>query len=188
MSGHSKWNNIKNRKAAVDAAKGKIFSQLSRQIRAAVKQGGSGDPNNNSSLRLILDKARMANMPKENVQKAIDVALGKGSGEQIREMVYEGFAPGGVALMIMSLTNNVNRTAGEIRNTLSKHGGSLGAPGSANYMFERGSEGEFSATIKLTLDEDQLRMVQETVDELRSLEDVEDVFAACDLPEDTEQS
>ena len=187
MSGHSKWNNIKNRKAAVDAVKGKVFSQISRQIRAAVKQGGSGDPNNNAALRLILDKARMANMPKDNVKRAIDVALGKGSAGQIREIVYEGFAPGGVALMIIALTNNVNRTAGEIRNALSKRGGSLGAPGSAAYMFERKNEAEFAPTMKLTLDDAQMTAVQETVDELRELEDVEDVFAACDLPEDTQE-
>lgn len=184
MSGHSKWNNIKNRKAATDAVKSKTFSQLSRLIRNAVKQGGSGDPNNNASLRLILDKAREANMPKDNVNKAIAVALGKGGGAEIKEIVYEGFAPGGVALMITALSNNNNRTAAEIRGVLSKAGGSLAGPGSAAYMFERQSDGAFKATIKLSPPAEQITQVQTLVNDLLQLEDVEDVFAACDLVED----
>lgn len=182
MAGHSKWHNIKNRKAAVDAAKGKIFSQLSRQIRAAVKQGGSGDPAGNAALRLVLDKARAANMPKENVNKAIAVALGQGSGVAIREIVYEGFAAGGVALLIIALTDNNNRSASEIRNTLSKLGGSLAGPGAAAYMFSRQADGAFSPTMKIPVDVKQQEMVVATVEALRELEDVEDVFAACDLP------
>jgi YebC/PmpR family DNA-binding regulatory protein len=187
MSGHSKWNNIKNHKAAVDAVKGRVFSQISRQIRIAVQKGGSGDPDSNASLRLLLDKARAANMPKENVNKAIAVALGKGDSGQIKEITYEAFAPGGVALMISSLTNNKNRSAGEIRSTLSQNGGSLAGPGAAAYMIERGEEGDFKATMNLDLDEKVQAQVQVLVDALRELEDVEDVFAACDLPEDRKE-
>lgn len=181
MSGHSKWNNIKNRKGAQDKFKSKVFSQLSRLIRAATKQGNSGDPRSNSSLRLILDKARLANMPKDKVQKAIDVALGKGNGKQIQEIVYEGFGPGGIALMIVALTDNVNRSSAEIRFILGKYGGSLGSPGSAKYMFARNEEGEFVATIKLEPSGEDQEKLLELMDALRENEDVEDVFAACDL-------
>jgi YebC/PmpR family DNA-binding regulatory protein len=184
MSGHSKWNNIKNRKDAQDKLKGKVFSQFSRQIRAAVKSGESGDPNLNSSLRLILDKARIANMPKDKIQRAIDVALGKIDGNQVKEIVYEAFASGGVALMIVALTDNNNRTAGELRTLLSKQGGSLAGPGSAAYMFERDSEGGFTAKIKIELDKEQRSSILELLELLRQNEDVEDVFVAADLPEE----
>jgi len=184
MSGHSKWNNIKNRKGAQDQLKSKVFSQLSRLIRAATKQGGSGDPKSNSSLRLILEKARVANMPKDKVQKAIDVALGKGNASQIQEIVYEGFGPGGVGLMIVALTDNVNRSSSEIRFALGKLGGSLGSPGSVRYMFTRNQDGEFVATMKFPVSEEDVAKLMELMDNLRELEDVEDVFAACDLLED----
>lgn len=184
MSGHSKWSNIKNRKSAQDQVRGVIFSQFSRQIRAVVKAGGSGDPGVNANLRLILDKARLANMPKEKIQRAIDVALGKSGENQVKEIVYEAFAPGGVALMIVALTNNNNRTASELRTLLSKHAGSLAGPGSASYMFERDQEGGFQAKIKLDLSEEQVTKVLELVDQLRENEDVEDVFVAADLPKE----
>lgn len=184
MSGHSKWSNIKNKKNAQDQIRGKIFSQFSRQIRAAVKEGGSGDPNLNASLRVILDKARSANMPKDKIQRAIDVALGKTGTNQVQEIVYEAFAPGGVALMIVALTDNNNRTASELRTLLSKQDGSLAGPGSAAYMFERDHEGGFAAKIKIKLDENQIAKVLELVDLLRENEDIEDVFVATDLPEE----
>lgn len=187
MSGHSKWNNIKNRKGAQDKAKSKIFSQLSRLIRAATKQGNSGDPRSNSALRLILDKARMANMPNVKVQKAIDVALGKGNASQIQEIVYEGFGPGGVGMMIVALTDNLNRSSSEIRFILGKFGGSLGSPGSVRYLFTRNQEGEFIATMKFPVSEEDTLKLIELADNLRDNEDVEDVFLACELPEDTEE-
>lgn len=188
MSGHSKWNNIKNRKGAQDKLKSKNFSQLSRLIRAATIQGGSGDPKSNSSLRLILDKARVANMPKEKVQKAIDAALGKGTNNQIQEIIYEGFGPGGVGMMIVALTDNLNRSSSEIRFLLSKFGGSLGSPGSARYMFTRNPEGEFIATMKFPVSEEDTAKLVELVDNLRDNEDVEDVFLACELLEDLENN
>ncbi|GEM_PF-300611 len=184
VSGHSKWSNIKNRKSAQDQVRGVVFSQFSRQIRAVVKAGGSGDPSVNANLRLILDKARLANMPKEKIQRAIDVALGKAGENQVKEIVYEAFAPGGVALMIVALTNNNNRTASELRTLLSKHAGSLAGPGSASYMFERDQEGGFKAKIKVDLSEEQLLKVLELVEQLRANEDVEDVFVAADLPKE----
>lgn len=181
MAGHSKWHNIKNRKGAQDKLKSKTFSQLSRLIRAATRQGGSGDPKSNSSLRLVLDKARLANMPKDKVQKAIDVALGNTGGKQIQEIVYEAFGPGGIGLLIVALTDNVNRTSAELRFVLNKYAGSLGGPGSVKYMFQRGSEGEFVATMKFEPSAEDAPKLLELIDQLRENEDVEDVFAACDI-------
>jgi YebC/PmpR family DNA-binding regulatory protein len=181
MSGHSKWNNIKNRKGAQDIKRGKTFSQLSRLIRAATAQGQSGDPKSNPGLRLILDKARVANMPKSNIQKAIDVGLGKGGANQPQEVIYEAFGPGGVGMMIVSLTDNTNRTSAELRFILSKHGGSLGSPGSVRYMFERDAEGEFQPTMTIPIDEEAKEKMLILQDALLENEDVEDIFVATDL-------
>jgi YebC/PmpR family DNA-binding regulatory protein len=178
MAGHSKWNNIKNRKGAADAKRGKIFSALSKLIKSAVKEGKSGDPNHNPTLRLIIEKAKAVNMPKENIQRAIDRGLGKGKGGAIQEIIYEGFAPGGVALVIVAQTDNPQRTAGEVRSTLSKAGGSLGGPGSVMYMFERHGE-EYKVTIPMDLDqEEQITKIEELMDTIRNNDDVEDVFTA----------
>lgn len=179
MAGHSKWHNIKNRKGAQDKLKSKVFSQLSRLIRAAAKQGNSGDPKSNPALRLVLDKARLANMPKDKVQKAIDVAMGKGSANQIQEIVYEAFGPAGVGLMIVSLTDNVNRSSAEIRFVLNKFGGSLGSPGSVRYMFNRNQDGEFVATMTFPISDEDREKLEELVENLVDLEDVEDVFYAA---------
>ncbi|MFZ5376749.1 MAG: YebC/PmpR family DNA-binding transcriptional regulator [Patescibacteria group bacterium] len=184
MSGHSKWSNIKNRKAAVDAKKGKIFSQLARNIRSAVKEGKSDDPKFNASLRLLLEKARAANMPKEKVDKAIDVAMGRGQGANVKENLYEGFGPGGVGLLIVALTDNPNRTASDFRTILSKAGGSLAGPGSVKYMFSMGEDGEQVCTMPLLVeDKDQQHQLQELIDQLRSHDDVEDIYCAGEWPD-----
>ena len=118
-------------------AEAKVFSQVSRLIRVAVKEGGSGDPEMNPALRTALDKARSANMPKENVQRAIDRGLGKSaSGAQLNEVVYEGYGPHGVGFLVTAITDNRNRTGSEVRSMFEKAGGSLGSPGSAAYLFE----------------------------------------------------
>jgi YebC/PmpR family DNA-binding regulatory protein len=179
MAGHSKWNNIKNRKGAADAKKGKVFSALSKLIKTTTKEGKSGDPNHNPGLRLILEKARAANMPKENIQRAIDRGLGKGKAGAIQEIVYEGFGPGGVALIVVAQTDNPQRTAGEVRATFSKAGGALGGPGSVGYMFERHGE-EYTVTIPMELtDEAHIIQIEELMDTLRSNDDVEDVYTAA---------
>lgn len=127
MSGHSKWSTIKHKKAAQDAKRGKAFSQVARLIRVAVKEGGSGDPEMNPGLRVALDKARAVNMPRENIDRAIDKGLGKSrSGAVIEEVVYEGYAAGGVGVMAWAVTDNRNRTGSEVRNAFEKAGGSLG--------------------------------------------------------------
>lgn len=135
MSGHSKWHNIQGRKNAQDAKRGKIFQKLSREIYMAAKSGGP-DPSGNPNLRLMIDKARSNNMPKDNIQRAIKKAEGN-SEEHYDEITYEGYAPGGVAVLVEALTDNKNRTASAVRVAFTRNGGSLGATGSVAYMFDR---------------------------------------------------
>ncbi|MCR8968539.1 YebC/PmpR family DNA-binding transcriptional regulator [Facklamia sp. 7083-14-GEN3] len=136
MAGHSKWNNIKNRKGAQDAKRGKLFQKLSREIYMAAKQGG-GDPDTNPSLRLAMDKAKANNMPNDNVDRAIKKATTSGEGENYDEVVYEGFGPQGVAILTEALTDNRNRTMTNVRIAYNKNGGNIGESGTVNYMFDR---------------------------------------------------
>jgi len=136
MSGHSKWSTIKRKKGAADAKRGKIFTKLIREIATAARIGG-GDVDSNPRLRLACDKARAANMPKDNIERAIAKGTGAGEGDAYEEVVYEGYGPGGVAVYIETLTDNKNRTVGDIRHILTKHGGNLGATGCVSYLFEK---------------------------------------------------
>jgi len=136
MSGHSKWDNIKGRKSAQDAKRGKIFQKLTREIYVAAKNGGP-DVADNPSLRLVLDKAKAANMPNDNIQRAIKKATTAGEGENYDEIIYEGYGPAGVAILVHTLTDNKNRTSTNVRVAFNKHGGSLGETGSVSYMFDR---------------------------------------------------
>ena len=135
MAGHSKWANIKHRKGRQDAKRSKEWSKCSRAIIVAAKNGG-GDPAMNLALRYAVDEAKAANMPKDTIQKAIEKGAGGGEGADYEELRYEGYAPGGVAVMLDLLTDNRNRTAGEIRHLFDKHGGNLGATGCVAYLFE----------------------------------------------------
>ena len=138
MAGHSKWANIQHRKKAQDAKRGKIFTRLNREITVAAREGG-GDLDTNPRLRLAVDKANAANMPKDNIERAIKKATGELEGVSYEEIRYEGYAPGGVAVMVDCLTDNRNRTVAEIRHAFGKHGGNLGTDGSVAYLFnERG--------------------------------------------------
>ena len=136
MSGHNKWANIKHRKMAQDAKRSKIFTKLIREIIVAAREGG-GDPNANPRLRAAIERAKNANMPKENIEKAIKRGTGELEGVNYQEVIYEAYAPGGVALYIRALTDNKNRTAQEIRYVLGKHGGNLAESGSVSWIFER---------------------------------------------------
>jgi len=136
MAGHSHWAGIKHKKAANDAKKGKAFSKMALLIHGAVREGGSPDPDMNPRLRLILDKAKAINMPKDKVQRAIDKAAGA-SGEAFEQVVYEGYGPGGAAFLVQALTDNRNRTFPEVRRIFEQHGGSLGQPGCVGYLFDR---------------------------------------------------
>ena len=137
MSGHSKWSTIKHKKAAIDAKRGAVFTRLAREVTVATRAGNSGDPAMNFRLRLIMDKAKAANMPSENIDRAIKKGLGIGAdGTVFEEITYEGYGPGGAAIMLMALTDNRNPTAAEVRSTFSKAGGNIGEPGSVGWMFE----------------------------------------------------
>lgn len=136
MSGHSKWHNIQKRKNAQDAKKGKVFMRHAKDIYTAAKQGG-GDIATNASLRLVVDKAKSDNMPNENVERAIKKATGTLDGASFEEITYEGYGPGGVAVIVHILTDNKNRTAAEIRHAFKKNGGNLGESGCVAFMFDR---------------------------------------------------
>lgn len=137
MSGHSKWSTIKRQKGQQDIKRGQIFTKLGNAITIAVKQGGGiGDPNSNPRLRLAIDAARAQNMPKANIDRAIERASGKGA-EQVEEIMYEGFAPGGVSVIVEAATDNPTRTTAEVKNLFSKSGASFGQPGSSSYLFKR---------------------------------------------------
>lgn len=136
MSGHSKWHNIKIRKQKVDLVRGKLFSKFAREIAVAAREGG-GDPAGNARLRTAIERAREAGMPNDNVQRAIQRGTGGAEGANYETIIYEGYAPGGVAILVEVLTDNRNRAASDVRSTFTKHGGSLGAAGSVAWMFDR---------------------------------------------------
>ena len=136
MSGHSKWSTIKRKKGAADAKRGKIFTKLIREIATAAKMGG-GDPDANPRLRLAIDKARSANMPKDNIQRAIQKGIGGGEDAAFEEVIYEGYGPGGTAVLLEALTDNRKRTVSEVRHVFSKNGGNLGSTGCVAYLFEK---------------------------------------------------
>jgi YebC/PmpR family DNA-binding regulatory protein len=137
LSGHSKWSSIKHKKGAADAKRGKLFSKLSRAIIVAAKEGG-GDPANNLALQNAIEKARSYSMPKDNIDRAIAKGSGEGAdSEAFETVVYEGYGPEGVAVIVEALTDNRNRTASDVRHAFSKHGGSLGATGAVAWQFER---------------------------------------------------
>jgi len=136
MSGHSKWHSIRRSKGILDQKRGQLFTKLARDITIAAREGGGGDPDGNFRLRIAVDKAKAGNMPADNIQRAIDRGLGKGGEAKIEEIYYEGYAPGGIALLIETATDNRNRTNSEVRATLSKAGGNPGEPGSVGWMFE----------------------------------------------------
>jgi YebC/PmpR family DNA-binding regulatory protein len=136
MSGHSKWATIRRKKGAIDAKRGKIFTKLIREISTAARLGG-GNVDGNPRLRLVVDKARAANMPKDTIQRAIQKGAGGGEGASFEEVVYEGYGPGGVAILVEALTDNRARTVSEVRHAFTKHGGNLGAQGCVSHLFEK---------------------------------------------------
>ena len=136
MSGHSKWSTIKRKKGEIDAARGKVFQKLAKEIYVAAKSG-TPDPDSNPSLRMVIEKARGQNMPKDNIQKAIDKAKGASNTENYDSIRYEGYGAGGVAFIVDCLTDNKNRTASQVRAAFTKRGGNLGTAGSVAYMFTR---------------------------------------------------
>jgi len=137
MSGHSKWHNIQKTKGAADAKRSAAFTKIAKEIIVAVKQGGSGDPNNNSRLATVIAKAKAANMPNDNIKRTIDKALGSGNTDNYESVTYEGYGPCGVAVIVEALTDNRQRTAPEVRHYFDKFGGNLGAQGCVSWSFDR---------------------------------------------------
>jgi YebC/PmpR family DNA-binding regulatory protein len=168
MSGHSKWANIHRKKEANDKVKGKVFTKMASLITVAVvKGGGIGDPEKNFALRLAVDKARGVNMPRENIDRAIEKGMGKGSSQSLAELTIEGFAPEGVMVVVEAVTDNRNRTVAELRTLMEKMGGRMGEPGSTMYQFERCGiihyQGYLAEEVELSLID--LGMIDMNVDE-----------------------
>jgi YebC/PmpR family DNA-binding regulatory protein len=157
LSGHSKWATTKRQKARVDAARGKVFSKIARELIIAAREGGP-NPDGNFRLKMVIDKAKAANMPGENIQRAIQRGSGAGEADHFEEVVYEGYGPAGVAVMLEVMTDNRNRTAAEIRHIFDRNGGSLGATGCVAWMFKR--RGQILVNLEdVKLSEDDLMML-----------------------------
>ena len=186
MSGHSKWHSIKHKKAAVDAKRGKLFTKLIRELTVAARIGG-GDPDSNPKLRTALQSARGANMPQENIKRAIKKGTGELPGQIYEAVTYEGYGPGGVAVFLECLTDNRNRTVAEIRHFLAKHGGNLGEAGSVNWMFER--KGFITLSSKGVSEDEVLGIVLEAgAEDLKSNEGIFEVYTPFENYEATRQA
>jgi YebC/PmpR family DNA-binding regulatory protein len=177
MSGHSKWNNIKNKKGAEDARRAQIFTGLVKNIRLAAKNGG--DPGGNPTLRLWVEKAKAANMPKDKIQRAIDIGTGKFGVGAMQEITYEAFGPDGVGLMIMAVTDNTNRMSSELKAILTRAGGSMAGPGAAKYMFEFDKEKqEYKVVVPLEISEGTREKIEELRGKLAEIEGLDPTFAS----------
>ena len=171
MAGHSKWANIKHRKARQDAKRGKIYTKLIRELTVAAKAGG-GEPADNPRLRLALDKANSENMPKDTIKRAIERGTGAGESGNLEEVTYEGYGPGGVAILVEAMTDNRNRTVAEVRHAFTKFGGNLGTDGSVSYLFNKigfaqvdpNADEEIVMDILLENDGEDLEVGSESID------------------------
>jgi YebC/PmpR family DNA-binding regulatory protein len=179
MSGHSKWHTIKHKKAAADAKRGKIFTRIIKELTVAARQGG-GDPDANPRLRTVLADAKAVNMPAENIKRAIRRGTGEEPGMSYEEVMYEGYGPGGAALLIDALTDNRNRTVGELRHLLSKHGGNLGESNSVAWMFDKKG---YIVVDKSNVDEESLlaAALDAGADDMRDDGDTWEVLSAPDV-------
>lgn len=175
MSGHSKWATIHRDKGINDAKRGNLFSKLARAITIAAKTGGGGDPSSNFKLRVIIEKARQANMPKENIERAISKAAG---GEAMDEVVYEGFGPGGIGVVVEAVTDNRNRTAQEIKNLFEKGGGNLAGPGAVAYNFDQ--KGLLVVKKDTDLDSQMLKLIDLGASDIEETDDSLEVYVSVD--------
>ena len=178
MSGHSKWANIKHKKGKMDAARGKIATKLGREITIAVRMGGS-DPTGNMRLKLVLAKAKANNIPKDNIQRAIQKGLGGTDGANYEELTYEGYGPSGVAVMVNVMTDNRNRAAAEIRHLFSKYGGNLGETGCVGWMFQK--KGMFVIESDTLTEDDIMEIALEA--DAEGFEATDDGFEITTTPE-----
>lgn len=181
MSGHSKWAQVKHKKAAVDAKKGKIFTRIVKEISVAARLGG-GDPDGNPRLRTAIEKAKEVNMPQENIKRAIMKGTGELPGMTYEETVYEGYGPGGTAILLEVLTDNRNRTVSDIRHIMTKHGGNLGEAGCVGWMFEKKG---YILVEKTNIDEDSLMLIalESGAEDLKN-DPGEDSYEIITAPED----
>jgi YebC/PmpR family DNA-binding regulatory protein len=176
MSGHSKWASIKHKKAIVDARRGQHFTKLARAVTVAAKEGG-GDPDGNAALALAIQKARDASMPKDNIERAIQKGIGAGAdAESYDAVMYEGYGPGGVALLIEALTDNRNRTAADVRHIVGKNGGSLGEPGSVAYLFDK--QGVIIVSAERYSEDDLIVAIDAGAEDIVQDEDVYEILTA----------
>jgi len=176
VSGHSKWANIKHKKAKTDAIKGRIFTKLAREIMVAARAGGA-DPNGNFRLKIAIDNAKAANLPNDNIQRAIQKGAGAGEGANYEELRYEGYGPGGVAIMVELMTDNRNRTASEMRHLFSKNGGNLGETGSVSWMFtEKGQLDVPKEDLKMDEDEIMLLALEAGAEDVASEDESYEIF------------
>ena len=187
MSGHSKWANIKHKKSKADALRGKITTKISREITIAVRMGGS-DPTGNMKLKLALSKAKANNIPKDNIQRAIQKGAGALEGQSFEEITYEGYGPAGVAMMVSCLTDNRNRTAADVRHVFSKYGGNLGATGCVGYMFQQ--KGVFAVSKETGVEEDDLMMValEAGAEDIKNEEEGFEIVTTPDTFDDVEKA
>ena len=187
MSGHSKWANIKHKKGKADALRGKITTKISREITIAVRMGGS-DPTGNMKLKLALSKAKANNIPKDNIQRAIQKGAGALEGQSFEEITYEGYGPAGVAMMVSCLTDNRNRTAADVRHVFSKYGGNLGATGCVGYMFQQ--KGVFAVSKETGVEEDDLMMIalEAGAEDIKNEEEGFEIVTTPDAFDDVEKA
>jgi YebC/PmpR family DNA-binding regulatory protein len=179
MSGHSKWSTIKRAKAVNDSKRSQIFSKVSRALTVAARQGG-GDPDTNPALRMAIEKAKEARMPKDNIERAINKGMGVSKdGESFEEAVYEGYGPGGVAFMVSTITDNKNRTVADIRNIFGRFGGSLGGAGSTSYVFGNDPQNP-SFNVEVT-DKTMADKLVSLSEELDNHDDVNEVYSNFEL-------
>ena len=182
MSGHSKFANIKHKKEKNDAAKGKIFTKIGRELAVAVKEGGGPDPANNSRLRDVIAKAKANNMPNHNIDRSIKKAAGEGSADNYEHITYEGYGPNGTAIIVKALTDNKNRTASNVRNAFTKGSGNVGTPGCVSFMFDEKGQ-IIIAKEDCDMDSDELMMLALDAGAEDFVEE-EDSYEVLTVPED----
>lgn len=193
MSGHSKWSQIKRQKGVADARRGQLFTKLAKEITVAAREGGGSDPDSNFRLRLAIQKAKSENMPSENIERAVKRGTGEGEAAHLEEIIYEGYGPGGTAILIEALTDNRNRTVAEIRSTFTRNGGSLGESGCVAWVFEQkgiivtplAGDTEEIAMWAIDAGADDVKIEDESIEVYTASEDLEAVrhaLEAKDVP------
>ena len=176
MSGHSKWANIHRTKEKMDAKRGKIFTKIGKEIMVAIKTGGSADPNINTKLYAVIQKAKANNMPNDNINRLLKKASGENGGANYSEILYEGYGIGGSAVLVYTLTDNKNRTAGDVRHAFEKHGGSLGNSNCVSFMFERKNLITIEASEKFSEDDVMMQSLELNAEDVKNCETVYEIY------------